>query len=55
MADVIRYLLLLNHPENSDFSGNTTFNQRIMMVVYFCSLIIYLFTIHLSNPPVSRN
>lgn len=44
MADVIRYLLSLNHPENSGFvfffslsPGNATFNQLIMMSVCCCS------------------
>lgn len=44
MAEVIRYLLLLNHPENSDLSGDTTF-ENLMSV--------YLFIIYPSNPSLT--
>lgn len=50
MAQVIRYLLLLNHPEDSDFSGDTTFkDRRVLMLVYlFIHLSVHLcFTIAL--------
>lgn len=46
MEEVIRYLLLLNHPENSDFFQVTQLlNQRILMLVYFIFLygIVYVF------------
>lgn len=44
-ADIIRYLLLLNHPENSDFSWIITFKTEDYDVGLFF-ILIYLFTIH---------
>lgn len=37
MAEVICYLLLLNHPENLDFSGNTGFKSIDCNVGLFTS------------------
>lgn len=52
MEEVIRYLLLLNHPENSDFSGHTTFKSYDLDVglLYF-SLRHYFFICYPSIPP----